>query len=82
MQSLGTTATVPNVGDARELAREAMRAAAAGIDPRAEQRAVEEAARKEEAVAAFTFGDSSSASSPSTACGIPSRRPSTRRGAS
>src|SRR3954452_2811766 len=43
MHSLGTTATIPNVGDARELGREAMRKAAAGIDPRADQRAAEAA---------------------------------------
>src|SRR5260221_13112020 len=57
MASLGTTATMPSVGDARELAREAMRKAAAGIDPRAERRAAAEAATAAEAVEAFTFGD-------------------------
>jgi integrase len=57
MASLGTMATIPSVSNARELARQAMRKAAAGIDPRAERRAAEEAARAEEAVEAFTFAD-------------------------
>ena len=55
MTALGTLSIVPGVGDARELARDAMRKAAGGVDPRVEQRAAEEAARAQEAATAKTL---------------------------
>jgi hypothetical protein len=51
METLGTMATIPSVGDARERARLSMTKARDGIDPVAERRAAEAAAETKP----FTF---------------------------
>jgi integrase len=56
-ETIGTMAVIPNVAEAREIARESLRKAQQGIDPTAERRRAEEAAAHEAGEAAVRARD-------------------------
>jgi hypothetical protein len=56
METLGTTITIPNVGDARKRASESMRRASEGINPLIARKVEEAKAKAEKEAQEFTFG--------------------------